>query len=60
MVQGRDLVVLIVMGTHNQKSENGSAMLFRRRHRGLSDYIGTIREKEENEVVTGVIGLGIS
>lgn len=34
-------------------------MLFRRRYFGFSDYIGTIREKEENEVVIGVIGLGI-
>ena len=35
------------MVTHNQKRENGSAMVFRRAHPGLGDYIKTIREKEE-------------
>lgn len=40
-------MTLIGIVTHNQKRENGSAIVFRRGHPGLRDYIKTIREKEE-------------
>lgn len=44
---GRYLVTSVGMVTHNQKRENGSAMVFRRAHPGLGDYIKMIRVKEE-------------